>query len=98
MADVLSLNNPEFENKLGQMYPNKLAVKDTTESNNSASYLDLLLPIGREGKRYSFMYNIRDHFNFHMTNFPFLSSNIPALPDCIVWVGSRYAPRMDVLF
>ena len=39
--DVLSVNNPEFENYLGQMYPAELAIKDTTESTTSASYLDL---------------------------------------------------------
>ena len=36
--DVLSIYNPDFENDLG-----------TTESNTSASYLDLLLLIGRDG-------------------------------------------------
>ena len=30
--DVLSINNPEFENYLGQMYPAELEIKDTTES------------------------------------------------------------------
>ena len=44
--DVLSINNPEFENYLGQMYPAELEIKDTTESITSASYLDLLLSIG----------------------------------------------------
>ena len=41
--DVLSINNPNFENYLGQMYPSELEIKDTTERNTSASYLDLLL-------------------------------------------------------
>ena len=45
--DLLSINNPEFENYLGQMYPVEVEIKDTTESNTSASYLDLLLSIGR---------------------------------------------------
>ena len=35
--DVLSINNPEFENYLGQMYPVELEIKNTTESNTSAS-------------------------------------------------------------
>ena len=48
--DVLSINNPDFENYLGQMYPPELNIKDTTESNTSASYLDLLLSIGRNGQ------------------------------------------------
>ena len=29
--DVLSINNPEFENYLGQMYPSELEIKDTRE-------------------------------------------------------------------
>ena len=37
--DVLSINNPEFENYLGQMSPIELEIKDTTDSNTSASYL-----------------------------------------------------------
>ena len=48
--DVLSINNPEFENFLGQMYPAELEIKDTTESITSASYLDLFLSIGRDGQ------------------------------------------------
>ena len=46
--DVLSINNPDFDNYMGQMYPAELDIKDTTESNTSASYFDLLLSIGRE--------------------------------------------------
>ena len=75
--DVLSINNPDFENYLGQMYPAELEIKDTTESNTSASYLDLLLSIGRDGQLRTSLYDKRDGFNFHITNFQFLSSNIP---------------------
>ena len=46
--DILSINNPEFENYLDQMYPAKLEIKDTTERTPSASYLDLLLSIWRD--------------------------------------------------
>ena len=44
--DVLSINNPEFENYLGQIWTVELEIKDTTESNSSASYLGLLLRSG----------------------------------------------------
>ena len=76
IGDVLSINNPNFENYLGQMNPPELEIKDTTESNTSASYLDLLLSIGRDGQLRTSLYDKRDDFNFHITNFPFLSSNI----------------------
>ena len=48
--DVLSINNPDFENYLGQMYPPELEIKDTTERKTFASYLDLLLSICRDGQ------------------------------------------------
>ena len=92
--DVLSINNPEFENYLGQMYPVELEIKDTTESNTSASYLDVLLSIGRDGQLNTSIYDKRDDFNFHITNFPFLSSsNIPTSPAYGVFISQliRYA-------
>ena len=48
--DVLSINNPDFENYLGQMYPTELEIRDTTKSNTSDSYLDLLLTIESDGQ------------------------------------------------
>ena len=51
--DVLC--NPDFQNYLGQMYPAEFEIKDTTESNASASYLDLLLFIGKDGQLRSFL-------------------------------------------
>ena len=62
------------------MYPPELEIKDTTESNTSASYLDFLLAIDRDGQLHTSLYDKRDDFNFHITNFPFLSSNIPSSP------------------
>ena len=85
--DVLSINNQEFENYLGQMYPVELEIKDTTESNTSASYLDLLLSIGKDGQLHTSIYDKRDDFNFHITNFPFLSSNIPTSPAYGVFIS-----------
>ena len=91
--DVLSINNPECENYLGQMYPAELEIKDTTDSTTSASYLDILLSIGRDGQLHTSIYDKRDDFNFHITNFPFLSSNIPSSPAYGVFISQliRYA-------
>ena len=71
----------------------ELEIKDTTESNTSASYLDLLLSIGRDGQLHTSIYDKRDDFNFHITNFPFLSSNIPTSPAYGVFISQliRYA-------
>ena len=88
---VLSINNPDFENYLGQMYPAELKIKDTTESSasTSASYLDLLLSIESDGQLRTSLYDKRDDINFHITNFPFLSSNIPSSPAYGVFISKH---------
>ena len=91
--DVLFINNLEFENHLGQMYLVECEIKDTTDINTSASNLDLLLSIGRDSQFHTSIYDKRDDFNFHITNVPFLRSNIPALPAYGVFISQliRYA-------
>ena len=75
------------------MYPAELEIKDTTESTTYDSYLDFLLLIRRDGKLHTSIYDKRDDFNSHITNFPFLSSNIPSSPAYGVFISQliRYA-------
>ena len=69
--DVLSINNIEFDNYLGQMYPVELDIKDTTESNTSFTFVD------REGRSTSYFHLWQTlRFNVHITKFQFLRSNI----------------------
>ena len=97
--DVLSINSPEFKNYL---YPVELEIKDATESNISASYLDLLLSIRGVGQLHTSIYDTRDNINCHISNFPFLRCNIPSSPAFGVFISQliRYANAcfMDVLF
>ena len=48
--DVLSLNNSRFGDVVNRIYPIELKIKDTTESDMSASYLDIHLEIDSEGR------------------------------------------------
>ena len=75
------------------MYPAELEIKDTTESNTFASHLDLLLLIESDGQLCYSLYDKCDDFNFHITNFPFPSSNIPSSPAYGVFISQliRYA-------
>ena len=54
------------------MYPAELQIKDATESNTSASYLNLLLSIRRDGQLCTPLYDKQSDFNFKISNFPFL--------------------------
>ena len=57
-----------------------IEIKETTDSTESASYLDLFLEIDQEGKLVSVIYDKRDDFNFPIVNFPYLCGNIPDTP------------------
>ena len=46
-----------------------------------------ILSIGRDGQLHTSIYDKRDDFNFHITNFPFLSSNIPSSPPYGVFIS-----------
>jgi hypothetical protein len=48
--DVLSLNNSRFSDLVDRIYPIELEIKDTTDTDRSASYLDLHLEIDSDGR------------------------------------------------
>jgi hypothetical protein len=50
LDDVLSLNNSRFGDYVDRIYPIELEVKDTTDADSSASYLELHLEIDSEGR------------------------------------------------
>jgi hypothetical protein len=52
----------------------KLEVKDTTDTDMSASYLDLYLEIDSEGRLRTKLYDTRDDFNFPIVNFVLIRS------------------------
>jgi hypothetical protein len=57
-------------------------MKDTTDTDTSASYLDLHLEIDSEGWLRAKHYDKRDDFNIPIVNFPFVCSNI-SISTCI---------------
>ena len=69
-----------FGDFVDHIYPIELEIKDTTDTDRSASYLDLHLKIDSEGWLRTKLYDKRDDFNFPNVNFPFICSNIPAAP------------------
>jgi hypothetical protein len=76
------------------IYPIELKIKDTTDTNRSASYLDLHLEIDSERSRTK-LYHKRDDFNFPSLNFSFIPvcSNIPSAPAYGVYISqlTRYS-------
>ena len=91
--DVLSINNHNFHNYVHLIYPDELEIKDTTESDRCASYLDILLNMDSDGRLTTTLYDKRDDFDFAIVNFPFLCSNVSLSPAYGVYVSQliRYA-------
>jgi hypothetical protein len=56
--------------------PIELEIKDTTDTDTSASYLDLHLTIDSEERLIMKPSDKRDYFNIPIVNFPFICSNI----------------------
>ena len=78
--DVLSLNNSRFGDFVDRIYSIELEIKNTTDTERSASYLDLHLEIDSEDRLRTELYDKRDDFNFPIVSFPFICSNITAAP------------------
>ena len=91
--DLIVFNNKKFLDYLKEIYPSQLTVEKANKSDHLADYLDLTFIIDSGGKLSTRLYDKRDDFNFHIVNFPFLSSNIPSGPSYGVYISQliRYA-------
>jgi hypothetical protein len=89
--DVISINNHDFHNYVHLIYSDELEIKDTTKSDKSDSYLDILLD--SNGRLTTTLHDKCDDFDFAIVNFPFLCSNIPLLSSYGVYISKliRYA-------
>ena len=76
--DLIVFNNKKFLDYLKEIYPSQLTVEKANKSDHLADYLDLTFIIDSGGKLSTRLYDKRDDFDFHIVNFPFLSSNTPS--------------------
>ena len=72
LDDLLNIDNPYFEQMVGQIYPTELQLNKANSSDTEAPFLDLNLSI-TNGIVFSKMYDKRDDFNVEIVNFPFLA-------------------------
>ena len=95
--NVLSLNNSRFGDFVDRIYPIGLEIKYTTDTDRSASYLDLHLEIDSEGLLRTKLYDKRDDFNFPIRNFLLICINIPVAPVYGVYISQmiRYSRACD---
>ena len=91
--DLIAFNNKKILDCLKEIYPSQLTVEKANKSGHLADYLDLTFIIDSRGKLSTRLYDKRDDFDFHIVNYPFLSSNIPSGPSYGVYISQliRYA-------
>ena len=91
--DLIVFNNKKFGDYVKDIYPSQLTVEKAKTSDDLANYLDLTFIIGSNNRLYTNLYDKRDHFDFHIVNFPFLSSNISSSLSYGVYISQliRYA-------
>jgi hypothetical protein len=91
--DVLSLNNSRLCDFVDRIYPIEFEIKNTTDTDRSASYIDLHLEIDSRGRLRRKLYDKRDDFNVPIVNFPFICSNFSTAPAYGVYISQmiRYS-------
>ena len=83
---LLNIDNPYFEQMVGQIYPTELQLNKANSSDTEAPCLDLNLSI-TNGIVSSKIYDKRDDFNFEIVNFPFLDGDVPRSPSYGVYIS-----------
>ena len=83
---VLNIDNPYFEQMVGEIYPTELQLNKANSSDTEAPLVDLNLSI-TNGKVSSKIYNKWDDFNFEIVNFPFLGRDVPRSPSYGVYIS-----------
>ena len=87
LDDLLNIENPYFEQMVGQIYPNELQLKKANFSDTDTPFLDLNLSITKCIAS-SKIYEKRDDFNFEIVNFPFLAGDHPRSPSYGVYISN----------
>ena len=81
LDDLLNIDNPYFEQMVGQIYPTELQLNKANSSDTEAPFLDLNLSI-TNGIVSSKIYDKR-----MIVNFPFLDGDVPRSPSYGVYIS-----------
>ena len=71
LDDIFTIDNPEFEKHVPDIYPRELQLNKASTSNKETSFLDLNIKVIGSDVHTS-VYDKRDDFGFPIVNFPWL--------------------------
>ena len=79
LDDIFTIDNPEFEKYIPDIYPAELQLNKANTSDKETSFLDLNIKVIGSDIHNS-VYDKRDDSGFPIVNFPWLSGDVPRLP------------------
>ena len=86
LDDLFNIDNPYFEQMVGQVYPTELQLNKANSSDTEAPFLDLHLSKAN-GIVSSKIYDKWDDFNCKIVIFPFLDGDVPRSPSYGVYIS-----------
>ena len=86
LDDIFTIDNPEFEKHIPDIYPTELQLNKVNTSDKETSFFDLNINVIGSDVHTS-VYNKRDDFGFPIINFPCLSGDVPRLPSYGVYIS-----------
>ena len=85
-ALIFTIDNPEFEKYIPDLYPAELQLNKANTSDKETSFLDLNIKVIGSDIHTS-DYDKRDDFGFPIVNFPWLSGDVPRLPSYGIYIS-----------
>ena len=85
LDDILTIDNPEFEQHICDIYPAELQLNKANTCNKETPFLDLNTKVVDDDIHTS-VYDKRDDFGFPIVNFPWLGDDVPRLPSYGIYI------------
>ena len=85
LDDIFTIDNPEFEKHIPDIYPAELQLNKANNSDKETSFLDLNIKVIGSDIHTS-VYDKRDDFGFPIVYFPWLSGDVPWLPSYGIYI------------
>ena len=86
LDDIFTIDNPEFEKHISDIYPAELQLNKTYTSDKENPFLDINIKVICSDIHTS-VYDKRDDFGFPIVNFPWLSGDVPRLPSYGIYIS-----------
>ena len=86
LDDIFTIDNPEFEKHIPDIYPTDLQLNKAITSDKETSFLDFDIKVVGSDVHTS-VYDKRDDFGYPIVNFPWFNGDVPRLPSYVVYIS-----------